>query len=70
VVGGAGAVVFIREHAGLEPGGTNRKAGSGWGRFRVQKQVVEGEIYKCRVRVGSHYLAGLAWFEVTLLCVQ
>ena len=37
----AGAVIFIREYAGLGPGGTNRKAGSGWGRFRVQKQVVE-----------------------------
>jgi hypothetical protein len=44
VVGDAGAVIFIREYAGLEPGGTNRKAGSGWGRFRVQRQVVEGAI--------------------------
>jgi hypothetical protein len=42
VVGDAGAVIFIWECAGLGPGETNRKAGSGWGRFRVQKQVVEG----------------------------
>ena len=42
MVGDAGAVIFIWECAGLGPGETNRKAGSGWGRFRVQKQVVEG----------------------------
>ena len=41
MVGDAGAVIFIREYAGLGHGATNRKAGSGWGRFRVQKQVVE-----------------------------
>ena len=42
MVADTGAVMFKRECAGLGPGGTNRKAGSGWGRFRVQKQVVEG----------------------------
>ena len=37
MVGDSGAVIFIREYAGLGSGETNRKAGSGWGRFRVQK---------------------------------
>jgi len=30
VVGDSGAVIFIREYAGLGPGETNRKAGSGF----------------------------------------
>ena len=34
--------IYMGVYAGLGPGETNRKAGSGWGRFRVQKQVVEG----------------------------
>ena len=56
MVGDAGAVIFIWEYVGLEPGGTNRKAGSGWEQFRVQKQVVEGGRYiSGDVRAGSHY---------------
>jgi hypothetical protein len=58
LVGGAGAVIFIREHAGLEPGGTNRKAGSGWRRFIVQKQVVDGEI--CISAVKIYYIQNTA----------
>ena len=45
-------MIFIREYAGLGPSGTNRKAGSGWGRFRVQKQVVEVPM-KMELTVGS-----------------
>ena len=41
MVGDTGAVIFIREYAGLGPGETNRKAGCGWGWFRGQEQVVE-----------------------------
>ena len=53
MVGGTGAVILIREYAGLGPGGTNRKAGSGWGRFRMQKHVVEGEVYKWPLPVSA-----------------
>ena len=31
MVGDSGAVIFIREYAGLGPGETNRKVGSGGG---------------------------------------
>jgi hypothetical protein len=61
-----GAVVLYGNLLDLRLEGTNKRAGGGWGWFRVQKQVVEGEIHKCRVRAESYYLAGLAWYEVTL----
>ena len=58
MVGDAGAVTFIREYAGLGPVGTNRKAGSGWGPYRVQKQVV-GQVYKWRCLCGVALLIRL-----------
>jgi hypothetical protein len=39
--------------AGLESGGTNREQVAGGGGSNLQKQVVEGEVYKWQVRAGS-----------------
>jgi len=55
-----GAVVFIRESAGLRTGGTNGKSGSGWG------AVQSAEVGSRRGR----YISGrvCAGPEVVLLC--
>ena len=39
MVGDAGAVIFIREYAGLEPGATNRKAAYEDGTDRTFRNV-------------------------------
>ena len=71
MVGDSGAVTFIREYAGLGPGETNRKAGSGWGRFRVQKQVVEGGgiCISGDVCAGSHYHRSRISYHNSHLCL-